>query len=130
MNIKSKKSQDFLTSTIIFVIINAAFFALMLLFIARAGTDAEMIEKREARKIALAIDGLEEGTELFLDVREIYSVAEKNGFSGIPVNIDSSSGYVNIQVARGSGNGYYFFTQIEEGSVSLDESQRVLKIKV
>lgn len=130
MIIKNKRAQNLLPGTTIFIILNILFFSSMLLFITQVGSTDNFLEKKEVRRIALAIDQLKPGTELVMDISELCKAAEKNNFNGNIVTLaDSNSGMITVRVANGDGNSFRTFTKLEIGSILVDSNKRLVTIK-
>lgn len=128
--VKDKRGADILHGTIIFIILNVIFFAALFIFVARAGTGVSVKEQINAKQIALLIDQAKPGTELEVDLSEMYKVAEKNKFTGKVIDINYAGSEIIIRLESGGGYSHHYFTELESGSVSLDEENKLLKIKV
>jgi len=128
MIIKNKKAVD-VTGVSIFILLNLVFFTGMLIFISNVGSQDSMFEKIEARKIAVAIDEMKTGTEISLDISALLERAEKNNFAGEIFSFDYDKGLLNVKVSKNGGNSFTFFTQLAEGSVSLNKNDKLLVIK-
>ncbi len=130
MLLKNKKSQDLLTGTMMFLILNVIFFGVMIILSAWAGSGAAMIEKKEARRIALAIDEMKPGTELSIYLGDIYTAAKKNHFEEASIIIDTSTNTVTVNITAGKGHSYKYFTAVPPGAESARLEGELLKIKI
>jgi len=127
---KSKKSQNSITGTVMFIILNVAFFSIMFIFVGAVGTTGGFIEKEYARKIALSIDKFVPGTEVSMDISELYSYARDNNYAGSIVTVDYVNSRVIVKIKAGEGSSFYYFTKLNSGAVSIDEKKMLLIIKV
>jgi len=127
--LNKKSSTDILPEAVIFIILQILFFVGIALFLSYYGSGSASIEKREARRLALAIDELRPGTELTISLKEIYTAAEKNKFTEQVVIPDINAGIITVKVIRGDGNGFKFFSKLPPNSISLDSTKQVLIIK-
>lgn len=127
---KNKKAVNLLTGTIIFLVLFAAFLAIAALFLARVGAGADMDEQIYSKKIAIIIDSMKPGTEISLDISRLYEDTRKNNYNLNPVIIDYKNNTVSVQVEDGEGHSYRYFSILEPGSVSLNENEKKLIIKL
>lgn len=105
-----KKADNILMENVIFFIIIAVFFAVMFLFVARAGSQATIVEQIYAKQIALAIDKAKIGTLVELDVSKLYEVARKNNIGKQEMlKIDSDNNKVQVRLVEGKGYEFGFF---------------------
>jgi len=126
---KSKKSQNLITGVIMFLILNVIFFSIMFIFVGSVGTTGSFIEKEYSQKVALAIDKFVPGTEVSVDISELYSYARNNNYAGNIVNLDYTDNKVTIKLKNGEGSSFYYFTKLNPGAVSIDEKKMALIIK-
>jgi len=108
---KGKKGAEFLHGSLIFIILNLLFFAGMFYFVARSSGGLIVTEQIYARQIALVIDSAKPGTEIELDVGELYDFADKNDFDRLQtVKIDNELNQVIVSCASGKGHFFEFFS--------------------
>lgn len=119
-----------LSSVVIFLILNIVFFVAMLLFIAWAGTGVTVKEQIYAKQIALLIDQAKPGTTMTMDISELYKIAEKNKYNGRIFDINYEENKITVKLIEGKGYSYYYFTHLESGSVSIEEQNKLLKVRV
>lgn len=111
---KNKRGIDVLSSTLVFLLLNVVFFAIMFGFVARAGSGATVVEQVYAKQIALIIDQAKPGTSINMNIEEIYELADKNKFSRQNIiKIDNEKNQVYVQVDEGKGYSYNFFSSGE-----------------
>jgi hypothetical protein len=119
-----------LMGRVIFIFLVIIFFAAMLFFVIRAGTQASVIEQVYAKQIALTIDNAKPGMEINLDISELYEVAEKNEFKGNVVTINNDEKSVMVTLASGRGYKFDFFNDVNVvWSLDKDKEQLYMEIK-
>lgn len=112
--LKDKRGIDVLNNTLVFLLLNVIFFAIMFGFVARAGSGATVVEQVYAKQIALIIDQAKPGTNININIEEVYELADKNKFSRQNViKIDNEKNKVYVQVDKGRGYSYNFFNSAE-----------------
>lgn len=108
-----KKADSILIENVIFFVIVAVFFAAMFIFVARAGSQATIVEQIYAKQIALAIDKAKPGTIIEMDISKLYEVAEKNKISEKEMlKIDSDNNKVQVRLVQGKGYEFMFFNSV------------------
>ncbi|MDP1728717.1 MAG: hypothetical protein Q8L27_00755 [archaeon] len=127
--LNDKKGQDLLAGNTIFVILTIIFVSLLLLFLARLGTGADIIEKTSVRQIALTIDSMKPGTEAVLYLPKLFDLANKNGVSSNLLDVDYENGKITAHAVSGNGNSFYYLTKLELGSVLINEQEKTVTIK-
>lgn len=118
-----------ISSTVIFIILNVVFFAALFIFVGWAGANTSIKEQTYAKQIALLIDQAKPGTNLTIDISELYTIAEKNRYSQVPFDINYESNMITIKLVSGKGYSYNYFTSLKSGSVSIDEQKGLLKVQ-
>ena len=127
--LKNKKAVDLISSVVIFVILNVLFFSMMFLYLGNVSSGASFTENVYSKKIALAIDDLRPGTELTIYAPELFNVAEKNGLAPDKIlDIDYGHRTVTIRVANENGKTYGYFSDLKQGSISLDSNTKSITI--
>jgi hypothetical protein len=66
----NKKGDTVAYEVIIFVVLNVAFFAVMLIFIWRAGSGSAIFEQAYSKEIAMMISSAKPGMSYFFDMRQ------------------------------------------------------------
>jgi len=102
----------------------------MFIFVGSVGTTGSFIEKEYARKIALSIDKFAPGTEVSVDMSELYSYAKNNNYAGSIVTMDYVNSRIIVKINEGEGSSFYYFNKLNSGAVSIDEKKMELIIKV
>ncbi len=109
-----KRGSDILHSAVIFFILNIVFFALILFFVSWTSGGTVAIEKKYAMQIALIIDQSKPGTNIDIDISELYDFADKNNFERMKtVKINDTENKVHVKVKEGEGHSYSFFTSTD-----------------
>jgi len=112
--------------TVIFTILNLAFFILLLTFVWRSANGAAVYEEIYAKQIALAIDKAKPGTQIVINVDKGLQIADKNRQPRSEIfKIDSDKGQVAVSLSEGKGgyemsyfNNYGIITEINnEGNL-------------
>ena len=106
----NKKGDKLIFETIIFLVLNVVFIAVMVLFVHSTGGKTFVYEKIYAKQVALLIDNARPGIEVELDISELYILAEKNKFKGNILNINSENNKVRIKLTEAGGYEYGFFS--------------------
>lgn len=103
-----------LVENIIFIILNLIFLTILILFIARQGEGAIVLEQSYAKEIALMIDSAKPGMTLQFDMKEGRELAEKKGanFKDI-VKINENVVTVKLTDDEGGGFSYSFFNDVQ-----------------
>ena len=124
---KSKKSQNLITGTVMFLILNIVFFAILFIFVGNAGTSSSYIEKQYARKIALAIEELELGTKISIDISKLQAAAMKNNYSGQIVSIDYANSIVTVKLSSsGDGASFHYFNKLEPDALLIYNNREAI----
>ncbi|MBU3913639.1 MAG: hypothetical protein KKB21_03960 [Nanoarchaeota archaeon] len=98
-------STDFLSSVIIFILLNVLFFSVMFAFVYISGSKARIYEQAYSKQIALILDGAKPGTNITLDLSKIYEVARKEKRFERMIILDSENNVVEVRL-QNSGEGY------------------------
>ena len=112
-----------------FLILNVVFFSIMFIFVGSVGKTEGFIEKEYSRKISLMIDKSLPGTEVSIDISELYSYARNNNYAGNIVTMDYVNNKVIVKLKDGEGSSFYYFSKLNSGAVSIDEKKMALIIK-
>ena len=103
-----------LVENIIFLILNILFISILLLFLFRQGSGAIVLEQSYAKNIALLIDSSKPVTEMILNMKEGFILAEKNGLQREDiVKIDSNRNIVTVRLSDKGGYEYSFFNDVD-----------------
>lgn len=110
--IKKNKRGELLIENIIFIILNALFLTILVLFLIKQGAGVVLLEDGYAKQVALLVDSAKSGTIMKIDLEKGFKVAKDKG---IPyeqiVQIDRN--YVIVKLSEDSGFEYSFFNNLK-----------------
>jgi hypothetical protein len=108
-----KKSQEILLEQVIFLVLVLIILIFLFYYINRAGTQSGVIEQEYSKIIALVIDSAKPGTNITLDLSEVYDKARKTHFDERElVNLNNSEKKVIVKTIRGSGYSFNYFNNV------------------
>lgn len=129
-----RRGDSDIMQNIIPIIIVISFTCIFIAYIATKASGTSYNEENYAKQIALAIEKAKSGTEINLDVSDLYKIAKKNNFNGKIIDIDNSKNLIHIRLINGAGYSYKFFNShdilwniIEKGE-GLDKKQDLIII--
>lgn len=108
----------------IFLILNIAFFAILLIFIYNAGSRAFVYEESYAKQIVSIIDNAKPGINVLIDISDGLKVGKENGVTEFKVNNENN--LVEVRLSR-NGYSYNYFSDYD---VQLELQDGLLLIKV
>jgi len=113
-----KKRGGLAFPIIIFLVLNIAFFTIMMLFVQRVSSNALIYEEAYAKKIGLLLNRAESGMEFRINVTDLALVAKKNGLTDqevkkLLINIDTEKGTVTIKAKKEGSFVFPYFSEIE-----------------
>lgn len=117
----NKRGVEILESAVIFITLNLIFFAVLFLFVSRAGTGVTAQEQIYAKQIALILDNIKPGTMVTINIEKMYSIARDEKYFGRVVSIDSGNKMITVKLGN-SGNGYSF-RYFSSGKISTSENR-------
>lgn len=102
---------------IIFIILNLLFLMILMIFLAKQGGGAIVLEQSYAKQIALLIDSAKPGMTMVIDMEKGKKLADKNGidFSEV-VKINGNS--VFVKLSSDGGYSYDFFNDVGASTFS------------
>jgi len=113
----NKKGSDLVFPIVIFLVLNIAFFVIMMLFVQRVSSSAMIFEEAYAKKIGLLLNRAEPEMKFEIDVSDLVKVALKNGIEpehlNRIINIDTEKGKVFVRAKQEGGFNYHFFSEIK-----------------
>ena len=108
------KKAEILTEQVIFIILNIAFFAILLSFIYIQGDSVHWAEEDTAKQIALLIDAARPGTEIKVNVEDFIKKAGKKGVNEQQaIFIDKEKNIVRVKGDVDSFYEYIFFNDVK-----------------
>ena len=99
---------------IVFIILNLIFLMILILFLARQGEGAVLLEQTYAKQIALLIDSAKPGMVMVIDMEKGKTLAEKNGLEFGEV-IKVNGNVVTVRLSEKGGYSYSFFNDVNVG---------------
>jgi hypothetical protein len=118
---KNKKG-NILTENLIFIILNIAFIAIILLFIFSQMESAAVLEERYAKQIALMVDEAKPGMVITLDMGKAIRKAESEKWPTDSI-VSIKDNVVRVQLREKGGYSYSFFNDVEFGNIRLNEAE-------
>ncbi len=108
------KKGSILTENVIFIILNLAFLAILLLFVFLKSSPTHVLEETTAKQIALLIDASKPDTEIKLNVKEAIGRAKSNGVEDREaIEIDGNNNLVIVKLSEKSYYDYCFFNDVD-----------------
>ncbi len=109
---KNKKASGFLSEHIVFIILNVVFFSVMVLFIYIQGNSVHLLEEETAKQVALLVDVAKPGTEIQLNLKELFDRARKD-------NLDKRDAFKidknrNVVIIKGSEKSFYEYSYFND----------------
>lgn len=124
----NKKADTIVFETVIFIVLNIIFFLSMLAFAISSGSRDFIYEQSYAKQIALLIDNAKPDMVIFVDIKDMIKLAEKNNKPLDKVfTIDEKQNRVKVSLESKGGYSYQYFSGY---SVNLTVSNDILLIKV
>lgn len=115
----NKNKKGIVMGTVVFILLNIAFFAMLLFFVVDRCTGTSMKEKVLAREIALFINSAEPNTLILFNIKNYKEIIDKNKIKPEDF-IKLEDGRVRVVLA-GSGVVYPYFLDYKiEGKLSGD----------
>lgn len=112
-----EKKGTILLENIIFIILNLVFMIILVLFIARQGEGAILVEQQYAKQIALLIDSAKPISIIHLNMDGALEIAEKNNIPFKEV-VNINGNVVKVKLSDDSGYEYSFFNNVNAEAFS------------
>jgi len=124
-----QKKGEMLTENVVFIILNLAFFAIIILFLFLKMGSAAPIEEKYAKQIALLVDAARPGMLISLDISEAVEKAEDKDWP-LEKIISIEDNVVMIQLRDDGYYVYSFFNDVDVQVSDILEGDKIeLKIK-
>jgi hypothetical protein len=105
-NLPRNNKRGIVMGNVLFILLNIAFFALVIYFVRDAASGAGMKEKILSKEIALMINAAKPGTSIEIDISAYEKIAKKNGIKNF---IEIGSNNVTVTLS-GKGFVYPYFS--------------------
>jgi len=127
-----KIKKALLYANVIYLLLNLAFFVILLVFVVQSGSGKLVYEKVYAKEIALMLDEAKPSMTIFLDVSDALKIAEKNNVKKEEaIKIDSVERKVRVKLGSGKGYSYGYFTSLKiEQELKKDNEKDIFVIKI
>ena len=112
---KTGKRGNILTENIIFIVLNLAFIAILLLFLFSRTESESVLEEKYAKQIALLIDAAEPGMRIHLEMEDAIEEAAKNRLNPNDIVVINGN-VVTIKLSEKGNNpksSYSFFNDVK-----------------
>ncbi|MDP3965980.1 MAG: hypothetical protein Q8Q04_00430 [archaeon] len=105
------KKGEILVENIIFIVLNIAFLAILVIFLVNQGNGATFLEDSYSKQVALLIDSARPGMIIHINFESAKVVSDKNGIPFSEILIINGQ-YATIRLSEESGKSYHFFNNI------------------
>jgi len=106
------KRGTILVENVIFIILNVLFLTILILFLYRQGNGAVVLEQSYAKNIALLIDSAKPVTEMKLNMKDAFNIAEKNGINREDI-VKINDNIVTVKLSDKGEYEYSFFNNVD-----------------
>ena len=114
------KKGTLLAQNVIFILLNLLFLAIVILFLAKQGSGAIVLEQSYAKNIALLIDSAKPVRVMKLNMEQGFELARKNNVDeGDMVQINGN--VVTVKLSEKGGYDYSFFNDVEVSEYPIDD---------
>jgi len=125
MNKLNKRGMNVDFYTVIFLLLNTIFFAMMFVFISNSSNSSLAYEQHYAKEIALLIDSSNPGMKFNIDFTDGFKIARDNSKLNDLVIIDEEKNLVRVSLRSSGGYEIAYFPKY---SFNLRESPETNKI--
>jgi hypothetical protein len=123
MKIQNKNGSEILIGNVVYIVIVILFFATMFGFVIKQSSNVHSYEEINAKKIALVIDSLNQGSEAVIDVQDALKVNQ--GISE-PISINGNS--VVVKLSQRTSYSYSFFNA-NKVELNINEGYITIRVK-
>ena len=124
-----RKRAEILQENVVFIVLNVAFFSILILFIYSQGSSVHLKEEETAKQIALLIDASKPRTHMEINIADFLKKLDKNGISKEKsIEIDNIK---NLVIVRGSKDSFYEYSYFNDVDVEYNfkENYIILVVK-
>jgi hypothetical protein len=127
MNLRNKKAEEQGYEEITFIVVNLAFFCLMLLFVYKTTQNDALFEETTAKTLALTIDSLKPNSQATITIADILERSNANDYLGNGFSFDFNTNKITIKTKSSGGYSFPVYTLIKDYTIS--ENKKILIIK-
>lgn len=109
-----KKRGTILVENIIFIVLNLVFLTILIIFIAKQGSGAIVLEQSYAKQIALLVDSAKPVMIIKLNMDKAQKLADKNEMDFKDV-VKINDNIVTVKLSDRGGYSYSFFNDVDVG---------------
>lgn len=125
---KNKRGETAILEITIFILLNLAFFVVMLMFVYSSGNRDFVYEQTYAKEIALIIDDSKPEMAILFDISELVEIAKENKKDiNDVVKLDGENNRVFVSLKGERGYSYKYFTNAEV-SFKIDKTDLIINI--
>jgi hypothetical protein len=124
-----KKRGTILIENIIFIVLNLIFLTILVLFLARQGEGAIVLEENYAKEIAMIVNSAKPIMTLRLDMEDAKELAEENGIDFKNI-VKINGNIVTVKLSKDSGYSYSFFNNVDAKLYPDATTKNVYVIKI
>ncbi len=107
-----KKRGTILAENIIFIVLNLVFLTILIIFIAKQGSGAIVLEQSYAKQIALLVDSAKPVMIIELNMDKAQKLADKNEIDFNDVVKINEKNIVTVKLSDRGGYSYSFFNDV------------------
>ena len=122
-----RKKGELLVSNIVFIVLNLAFLAILILFIAKQGGGAIVMEQSYAKQIALLIDASQPGMQINLRMDDAIKKATEERLNYKEDMVTVSGNVVKVRLTQEGGYSYSFFNDVDVTRY-FEKNELILKV--
>ena len=110
--LKKNRRGTILIENVIFIILNLAFIAILILFLYRQGNGTVVMEQSYAKNIALLIDSGKPVMEMKLNMEDAMILAQTSGVNREDI-VKINGNIITVKLSKNGGYQYAFFNSVD-----------------
>ena len=126
MNKFNKRGMNVDFYTVIFLLLNLAFFAMMVIFVSNSDNSSLAYEQHYAKEIALLIDSSSPGMIFNLDFSKGFDIAKENSKFKDLVVIDEENSLIKVTLRNSGGYQIAYFPGYHFNIRESPETKKIL----
>lgn len=121
---RNKRGSTLLIETVIAIIINVIFIAILIFFLFSKSGSAAVLEEKYAKEIALILDSSKPGMMISLNMADAIKTAQSNlgENSNLKEIVSINGNLVTVKLRDNGGYSYSFFNNINASNNYLDKA--------